>query len=107
VLAVVALSNNSPQARTIPPELLTLIDSAERRYSPLPGASSAYLDLYGRGQRGDLAFEDRVDPLSGMRSVPVLFDVPLDAGALRLTTPASGAAGWPISGATPPVPAGP
>lgn len=96
VLAVVAVSNNSPIARAIPQGLFTLTDSAGQHYTPLPGASTAYLALYERGQRGDLALEDTLDPGSGMRSVPILFDVPLNANGLRLTIMGAAGAGWPI-----------
>lgn len=106
VLAVVAVSNNAPAVRPIPPDLFTLVDSAGRSYQPAPGASTAYLALYGRGQRGDLALEDPLDAGSGMRSVPLLFDVPLDATGLRLTMAGSAGAGWPIGGGPPP-PVGP
>lgn len=107
VLAVVAVSNNSATTRQVPLNFFKLIDHAGRLYSPVPGASSLYLALFGRGQRGDLALEDAVAAQSGMLSVPLLFDVPLDAGALRLTTPASGSAGWPIGGSGVTVPMGP
>lgn len=106
VLAVVAVSNNSPNPRQIPPDLFALVDSAERSYLPVPGASSAYLALYERGQRGDLALEDTLEPASGMRSVPLLFDVPPEAGGLRLTMSGAAGAGWPIGGGTT-TPAGP
>ncbi len=96
VLAVVAVSNNSPAPRVIPPELFVLRDSAGRSYSPVPGASSAYLALYQRAQRGDLALEDSFAPGSGMRSVPLLFDVPPDAGGLQLLVPGAGPTGWPV-----------
>lgn len=99
VLAVLAVSNNSPSSRTIPPDLFTLTDDAGQRYLPVPGASTAYLALYERGQRGDLALEDPLDPDSGMRSIPILFDVPADATGLRLTMAGAAGAGWPISGA--------
>lgn len=106
VLAVVAVSNNSPNPRQIPADLFTLTDGTGRSFGPLPGASSAYLALYERGQRGDLALEDVLDPASGMRSVPIIFDVPLDATGLRLTMVGAAGAGWPIGGGAP-APAGP
>ncbi|NWF81334.1 MAG: hypothetical protein HXY37_15030 [Chloroflexi bacterium] len=96
VLAVVAVSNNGPTPRVIPPELFVLRDSAGRSYSPVPGASSAYLALYQRAQRGDLALEDSFAPGSGMRSVPLLFDVPPDASGLQLLVPGAGPTGWPV-----------
>ncbi|RRR72752.1 MAG: DUF4352 domain-containing protein [Candidatus Viridilinea halotolerans] len=107
VLAVVALSNNSSAPRYVPPAFFQLIDRDGYRYSPLPGASSAYLALFERGQRGDLALEDRFAAQSGMLSVPLLFDVPRAATGLRLTTPATGSAGWPIGGGSPVLPMGP
>lgn len=106
VLAVIAISNNSPEPRQIPLDLFTLVDSAERSYTPVPEASSAYLALYERGQRGDLALEDVIEPGSGMRSVPLLFDVPPDATGLRLTMRGAAGAGWPIAGGAA-APAGP
>jgi hypothetical protein len=106
VLAVVAISNNSPAPRVIPNDLFTLTDAAAQSYRPVPGASSAYLALYERGQRGDLALEDVLDPGSGMRSVPIIFDVPAGASGLRLTMTGAAGAGWPIGG-SPPQPTGP
>ncbi|MEI6181185.1 MAG: hypothetical protein WCP31_10550 [Chloroflexales bacterium] len=101
VLAVIAISNNSPTARTIPASLFTLTDSTNQSYAPVPGVSTAYLALYERGQRGDLALEDALDPGSGMRSVPIIFDVPLTVSGLRLTMTGTAGAGWPIGGAAP------
>jgi len=108
VLTVVSVSNNSPTPRVIPPELFVLVDSAGRSFIPVPGASSAYLALYERGQRGDLALEDGFEPVVGLFSVPIIFDVPRDATGLRLTVRGAGPAGWPV-GETVPVsaPAGP
>jgi hypothetical protein len=80
----------------IPPDLFVLSDSAGRSYLPVPGASSTYLNVYQRAQYGDLALEDVFDPSSGMRSVPILFDVPPDASGLRLTVSGAGPAGWPV-----------
>lgn len=107
VLAVVAVSNNGPTPRVIPPELFVLRDSAGRSYSPVPGASSAYLALYQRAQRGDLALEDSFAPGSGMRSVPLLFDVPLDASGLQLLVPGAGPTGWPVGTSEIPTGTGP
>ncbi|MCX7791375.1 MAG: hypothetical protein N2378_12100 [Chloroflexaceae bacterium] len=107
VLAVVAVSNNQPQPRRIPPDLFVVRDASGRAYPPVPGASSAYLALYQRAQRGDLALEDEFAPSSGMRSVPLLFDVPPDAGGLSLLVPAAGPAGWPIGETALPGAAGP
>jgi hypothetical protein len=108
VLALVAVSNNAAQPRRIPSGLFMLVDSRGRRYSPSPNASSAYLTLYGRGQRGDLAFEDSLDPGSGMRGIPLIFDVPDDAAGLVLTVSGAGSTGWPIdSVSAPPTNTGP
>ncbi len=108
VLTVVSVSNNSPTPRVIPPDLFVLVDNAGRSFTPVPGASSAYLALYERGQRGDLALEDGFEPVVGLFSVPIIFDVPSDATGLRLTVRGAGPAGWPV-GETVPVsaPAGP
>jgi hypothetical protein len=108
VLAVVAVSNNSPTPRVIPPDMFALVDAAGRSFAPVPGASTAYLALYERAQRGDLALEDTFEPVVGLRSVPVIFDVPLDAAGLRLTVKGAGPAGWPVGETGPtPVPSGP
>ena len=101
VLAVIAISNNGPTARTIPASLFTLTDGTNRSYAPVSGVSTAYLALYERGQRGDLALEDALDPGSGLRSVPIIFDVPLTVSGLRLTMTGTAGAGWPIGGAAP------
>jgi hypothetical protein len=106
VLTMLAVTNNSPDPRRIPSDLFVLSDAQGRRYNPLPGASSAFLGAYGRGQYGDLALEDEIEPQSGMRTIPVLFDVPLDASGMALSLAGAGGAGWPIDGA-PTLPAGP
>ncbi len=100
VLTLMAVSNNSAGARRIPADLFTIVDSQGHRYSPTPNASSAYLALYGRGQHGDLALEDDLAPSSGMRSVPILFDIPVNVTGLVLTVRDNGALGWPIEGST-------
>lgn len=108
VLAVVAVSNNSPSPRVIPPDLFLLVDSAGRTYAPVPGASTAYLTLYERAQRGDLALEDTFEPVIGLRSVPLIFDVPVGVTGLRLTVNGAGPAGWPVGEtAAPAAPSGP
>lgn len=96
VLAVVAVSNNSPTPRALPADLFVLVDGTGRRYTPVPGASTAYLALYERAQRGDLALEDVFEPVVGLRSVPLIFDVAPDASGLRLTVAGAGPAGWPV-----------
>lgn len=106
VLTILAVSNNSAAPRRLPADFFALSDAQGRRYSPLPGASSAFLTAYGRGQYGDLALEDEVEALSGMRTIPVLFDVPPDASGLTLNVSGAAGAGWPIDG-TANQPAGP
>jgi hypothetical protein len=96
VLAVVAAANNAPADRVLPPDMFVLTDSAGRRMLPVPGASSVYLALFARAQYGDLALEDTFAASSGMRSVPLIFDVPLDSSGLLLTVNGAGPAGWPV-----------
>ena len=100
VLTLMAVSNNSTTSRRIPADLFALVDSKGRRYRPAPNVSTAYLALYGRGQHGDLALEDDLAPSSGMRSVPILFDVPANANGMVLTIRDSGSSGWPIESAS-------
>jgi hypothetical protein len=102
VLALVAISNNSDQPRRIPPDMFTLIDAQGRRYQPVPNASARYLDMFGRGQRGDLAFEDEIRPDSGLVSVPLVFDVPPDADDLRLAMGDVAGGVWPVVGSDEP-----
>lgn len=96
VLALLSVSNTAPTPRFIPMDLFILRDAAGRAYRPSPGASSAYLNTYGRGQRGNLALEDAIPPGGGIVSVPLIFDVPADAIGLRLTMGPDGAAGWQV-----------
>lgn len=93
-LVVLAVGNTETTARHIPPELFGLLDDQGRLYRPVPGASSAYLTVYERGQRGDLALEDAIPPGGGMFSVPLLFDVPPDVNELILTMGPTTAQGW-------------
>jgi hypothetical protein len=107
-LVVLAVGNTHTSARRIPRELFGLLDDQGRLYHPVPGASSAYLAVYERGQRGDLALEDEIPPGGGMFSVPLLFDVPPDVNELILTMGPDAAHGWqflqraPASGELPP-----
>lgn len=96
VLALVSVGNIAATARPIPPDLFTLIDAQGRTYQPLPNASSVYLATYGRGQRGDLALEDAVQPGGGMVSVPLIFDVPTDATRLLLVMGPGNTGGWQV-----------
>lgn len=107
VLTLLTVGNSAPEPRRIPADLFELRDSFGRSYSPVPNASTAYLNLYGRGQRGDLALEDPIDASNGMLSIPVIFDVPVDAGGLTLHVKGTGPTGWPVGSSAPPGNVGP
>lgn len=94
VLALLAVSNSAGEPRVIPPDLFVLVDDQGRSYRSVPGASSSYLALYGRGARGDLALEDPIPPGGGLYSVPLIFDVPPDASGLMLTMGRNVEFGW-------------
>jgi hypothetical protein len=95
VLALVAVGNDSAAPAHIPPDLFTLVDGQGRRYLPIPGASTVYLDTYGRGQRGDLSMEEEIPPGGGNVSVPLIFDVPPDTRDLTLHI-GDAVAGWAV-----------
>jgi len=97
VLVLLALANNAPIDRHIPADMIRLIDAEGHAYTPTLQVSTHYLDIYGRGHYGDLALEDTVPAGGGMVSVPLLFDVPLDARKLLLTTNNQQQRGWSIS----------
>jgi hypothetical protein len=94
-LALMAVRNTAAEARRIPPEIFTLVDDQGRTYSPLANASSTYLSVYGRGEYGDLAYEDAIPADGGMRSVPLIFDVAPDVNGLMLTF-GEHRQGWPV-----------
>jgi hypothetical protein len=98
VLALMAVSNDGSAPARIPDALFTIHDRQGNRYTPVPTASTIYLDTYGRGQRGELSLEEELPPGGGLVSVPIIFDVPLDARGLTLHI-GDQAAGWPIGGA--------
>lgn len=95
VLALVTIGNSGATPARIPPDLVTLVDRQGIRYSPSPSASTAYLTLFGRAQRGDLSMEEAVPPGGGNVSVPLIFDVPRDAGGLAVHI-GEEQAGWPV-----------
>lgn len=97
VLALVALANLEAQERKPSKDLFVLIDDAGRRYAADPTLSSSYLNVYGRGLRGDLSLEDALPVGGGYYSVPLLFDVPQNARGLRLTLGDGTAGAWPLS----------
>ncbi|MBK9710929.1 MAG: hypothetical protein IPO81_06255 [Kouleothrix sp.] len=97
LLALVAVGNDGAAPARIPSDLFAVVDREGNRYAPLPAASTAYLDSYGRGQRGDLSMEDAIPPDGGNKSVPLIFDIP--QGARDLSLVVKGAPkGWAISG---------
>jgi hypothetical protein len=95
VLALVAVAQTGDGPERLPEDLIFLVDHQGARYRALAGASSAFLDTYGRGQRGDLSMEEPIPEGGGNVSVPIIFDVPETARALRLYVGGS-ALGWPI-----------
>jgi hypothetical protein len=95
VLALVAVGNDGQAPALLPHDLFALIDGAGHRYAPLPAASTAYLNSYGRGQHGDLSMEDAIPSDGGNKSVPLIFDLPPGARALYLVVGVRDA-GWAI-----------
>jgi hypothetical protein len=96
VLALLSVSNGAPNPQRMPADLFVVVDQQGRSYQPSAGTSTAYLALFERGLYGDLAFEDEVAPGGSLFSVPVIFDVPLDATGLLLTMAGNRSAGWQI-----------
>lgn len=78
VLVLLTVSNTLTDSRQLPPDFFVVTDEAAKRYEPVVGASTAYLDMYGWGKVGDLAFEDAIPAGGGMYSVPLIFDLPFD-----------------------------
>ncbi|MEO7909440.1 MAG: hypothetical protein ABIV47_07290 [Roseiflexaceae bacterium] len=95
VLALLAIGNDGQAPTRLPDDLFTLMDGSGKRYLPLPQLSTAYLTIYGRGQHGDLSMEDPIPSDGGNKSVPLIFDVPSNAGPLYLLVGDS-SVGWPI-----------
>lgn len=93
LVALLAVSNEAPVERLLPATLFAVEDENGQRYAPLPDASRQYLDQFGRGWYGDLALEEAFAPQSGLRSVPVLFDLPANRAPVRLW---AGGEGWPL-----------
>lgn len=91
LIALIAVSNEASRERTLPAGLFTIEDDTGQRYYPLPGASLRYLDQFGRGLYGDLALEDQFTAQSGLRSVPLLFELPRQRTPVRLWV---GDKGW-------------
>ncbi|WP_322814131.1 tetratricopeptide repeat-containing protein [Chloroflexus sp.] len=91
LIALIAVNNESSRERTLPAGLFSIEDDTGQRHYPLPGASLRYLDRFGRGLYGDLALEDQFTAQSGLRSVPLLFELPRQQTPVRLWV---GDKGW-------------
>lgn len=100
VLALVAVGNSGATAVPVPPEMFVLIDERGNRYTPEPGLSTFYLETFGRGRFGDFSLDEAIPAGVGQVSVPIIFDVPIDAYGLTLHLGDS-VAGWPVTGASP------
>lgn len=98
VMALVAVGNDGDSPSVAPADVFMLTDSHGNRYSPVTGASTTYLNTYGRGSHGDLSLEEAVPAGIGNVSIPVIFDVPADAQGLMFFIGDS-PAGWPVTGA--------
>ncbi len=97
VLALVAVGNGGATAIPAPPALFALLDERGNRYLPEPGLSTVYLETFGRGRYGDFSLDEAIPAGVGQVSVPVIFDVPVDARGLTLHLGDS-VAGWPVMG---------
>ena len=95
VLALIAVGNDGAASARIPLNLFSLVDGQGNRYQPIPGASTAFLAAYGRGQRGDLSMEEEIPPGGGNVSVPLIFDVPPNTHGLTLRV-GGALGGWPV-----------
>jgi hypothetical protein len=93
ILMTVAQTGATPTR--MPSDLVVLTDQYGQQYRPLPGASTAYLEQFVRGQFGDLALEEPIPNGGGNVSVPLLFDVPTTDGQLYVQVDGNGS-GWAI-----------
>ncbi len=100
VIVLLAVSNTSDVPRPMPHDLFALIDEHGQVYPPDRATSMAYLELYARGQWGDLAIDDAV-PSGGLYSIPLLFDVPSQTTSLFLIMGRQTGIGWPVLETTP------
>lgn len=96
VLALMAVSNASGQDSAIPTSLFSLRDTQDLEYPAIPSASQAFLDVYGRGQRGDLSMIEPIPGNGGLVSVPLIFDIPNRSGKYTLYM-GDAPTGWPLS----------
>jgi hypothetical protein len=96
VIVLVRAVNRTGQAQPLPPDFFVLKDAQGRIYEPMPEASTAYINLFGRGPAGaaDLSHEDQI-PADGLtRSLPLIFDVAPDATDLVLFARSNPDQGW-------------
>jgi len=97
VLALLAIGNTGDAPGRIPDGLIALQDDRGNRYAPMPSASTTYLATYGRGQSGDVSFDEPLPADAGNLSVPIIFDVPPDARGLQIVV-GNDSTGWAVSG---------
>ncbi len=97
ILALVAVGNGGATAAVAPATLFALVDQRGNRYLPEPTLSTLYLETFGRGRYGDFSLDEAIPAGVGQVSVPVIFEVPLDARGLSLHLGDS-VAGWPVQG---------
>ncbi|NJO05265.1 MAG: hypothetical protein HC876_06920 [Chloroflexaceae bacterium] len=94
VVVLTFVANRSGTTQSVPSDFFVLKDAQGRVYNPIPSASTAYLNAFGRGVAADLSQEDPV-PADGItRSVPIVFDVPPDATDLQFFARSNPAQGW-------------
>jgi hypothetical protein len=97
ILALVAVGNGGATAAVAPETLFALVDHRGNRYLPEPALSTLYLETFGRGVYGDFSLGEAIPTGIGQVSVPVIFEVPVDARGLSLHLGDS-VAGWPVQG---------
>jgi hypothetical protein len=96
-LALLAVGNMGDLPSRIPDGLIALQDEQGNRYAPLPTASTTYLATYGRGQAGDVSYDEPIPTDAGNLSVPIIFDVPPGTRGLQLVV-GKAPMGWSVSG---------
>ena len=97
ILALVAVGNGGATEAVAPETLFALVDHRGNRYLPEPALSTLYLETFGRGVYGDFSLGEAIPTGIGQVSVPVIFEVPVDARGLSLHLGDS-VAGWPVQG---------
>lgn len=94
VVVLLLVTNNTGQSQLLPADFFVLKDAQGRVYEPKPQASSAYVNLYGRGIAADLSQEDPVPTDGLLRSIPIVFDVAPDATELVFFARSNPDQGW-------------